>query len=86
MVIPFSIPRGVVPKSGTDELRGIADQGAPRKPLYTASESRPSEQVEALNDRCRAGDWDHEDKDTRSGRAVGNLPASSVSALQLVLQ
>ena len=63
--VPYRvIPRGVVPKSGTDELRGIADQGAPRKPLHTTSESRHSEKVEALNDRCRAGDWDHEDKDT----------------------
>ena len=34
--VPYRvIPRGVVPKAGTDELRGIADQGAPRKPLYT---------------------------------------------------
>ena len=77
--VPYRvIPRGVVPKAGTDELRGIADQGAPRKPLYTKPAPMPGqadaarqpsgaargERVEALNDKCRADpEWDHEDKD-----------------------
>ena len=95
--VPYRvIPRGVVPKAGTDELRGIADQGAPRKPLpvhrarrasgpshrqeahrvrwadqpsdprYESTGPAGAERplVEALNDKCRAGDWGHEDKDT----------------------
>ena len=77
--VPYRvIPRGVVPKAGTDELRGIADQGAPRKPLYTRPSSTADRRdtarqptraargacVEALNDKCRADPaWDHEDKD-----------------------
>ena len=73
--VPYRvIPRGVVPKAGTDELRGIADQGAPRKPLHTQREGAdnfwPGGAVEALNDKCRADpSWDHEDKDTLSSAA-----------------
>ena len=73
--VPYRvIPRGVVPKAGTDELRGIADQGAPRKPLHTrrkgADHPPPGDAVEALNDKCRADpSWDHEDKDTLSSAA-----------------
>ena len=59
--VPYRVtPRGVVPKAGTDELRGIGDQGAPRKPLRT---ERSGELVEALNAKCRDADWSHEDKD-----------------------
>ena len=102
--VPYRvIPRGVVPKAGTDELRGIADQGAPRKPLpvhRARCASGPSHRkgarrvhwanqpsdpgpagaerplVEALNDKCRAGDWDHEDKDTLEHAGQTSFAAS----------
>ena len=58
---PFRIvPRGVVAKAGTTELRGVMDQGAPRKPTYTED---TDVLVTSLNDVCRAGGWAHEYKD-----------------------
>ena len=92
--VPYRIiPRGVVPKAGTDELRGIADQGAPRKPLYTrrmrggiewekdiGSTLPDGEVVEALNAKCRADKlWDHEDKDTLSHAAFNGAVLQSLA-------
>ena len=57
--VPYRvIPRGVVPKAGTDELRGIADQGAPRKPLYTKpvqGHGQSAMQIPTLNDERFVG-------------------------------
>ena len=60
--VPFrAMPRGVVPKKGTDELRGIGDQGQPRKQLLTR---RSHEEVVPLNVLSRGGDWHHQDMDS----------------------
>ena len=59
------ISRGEVAKNGTDELRGIVDQGQPRKPLSTVD----GEPVEALNPKTKLADWSHEDKDTLENAA-----------------
>ena len=60
--VPFrAMPRGVVPKKDTDELRGIGDQGQPRKPLRTR---RSGEPVASLNGLSREGDWSHQDMDS----------------------
>ena len=65
--VPYrAVPRGLVAKHGTEEKRGIADQGAPRKTLRT---QRSNEPVESLNDLCRAAGWAHEDKDTLENAA-----------------
>ena len=60
------IPRGVVSKIGTNELRGISDQGAPRanasRPPLLTSDTKV--EVLSLNTVCRAGDWSPEVKDT----------------------
>ena len=75
--IPFRVcPRGVVGKKDTDELRGIADMGAPRKPLRTA---RGREWVNSLNDRCRAGDWAHEDKDTLQSATLNGCIVQAIA-------
>ena len=71
------MPRGVVPKAGTDELRGIADQGAPRKRLRT----RGGEPVESLNEKCRAGDWTHEDKDSLEQAALNGAIVQALGDL-----
>ena len=79
------VPRGIVPKPGTDELRGIADQGAPRKPLRTqrppGDTSSTQEQVEALNQKCREGDWDHEDKDNLEHAAFNGAILQAIADL-----
>ena len=65
--VPFRcVPRGIVDKHGTDEKRGVGDQGQPRKLLYTApSTGGQPERVYAMNPMSRAnGDWAHEDKDS----------------------
>ena len=63
--VPFRcVPRGEVAKRGTAELRGIADQGQPRKHLSTRFSNEP---VSSLNSEARLGDWDHESKDTIEG-------------------
>ena len=60
--VPFrAMPRGVVPKKGTDELRGIGDQGQPRKRLCT---QRSGETVTPLNELSRKGTWSHQDMDS----------------------
>ena len=60
--VPFrAMPRGVVPKKGTDELRGIGDQGQPRKSLLTR---RTSEPVVPLNELSREGEWSHQNMDS----------------------
>ena len=59
------ISRGNVSKAGTEELRGIVDQGQPRKPLETCD----GEPVEALNPKTKLADWSHEDKDTLENAA-----------------
>jgi len=69
--VPFRcVPRGETEKKGTTELRGIADQGNPRKPLFTR---RSGEAVPALNDAARQGLWDHEDKDTVQAAVLDGL-------------
>ena len=60
--VPFrAMPRGVVPKKGTEELRGIGDQGQPRKSLLTR---RSNEPVVPLNELSREGDWSHQNMDS----------------------
>ena len=60
--VPFrAMPRGVVPKKGTEELRGIGDQGQPRKSLRTR---RSGEPVVPLNELSREGEWSHQYMDS----------------------
>jgi len=76
---PFRcIPRGEVPKKGSVELRGIADQGQPRKRLRT---QRSREPVPALNDVAREGEWDHEDKDTVQAAVLNGLIVQALADL-----
>ena len=65
--VPFrAMPRGVVPKKGTEELRGIGDQGQPRKRLCTR---RSGEPVTPLNVMSREGDWSHQDMESLESAA-----------------
>ena len=65
--VPFrAMPRGVVPKKGTDELRGIGDQGQPRKRLLT---QRSGEPVTSLNELSRGGKWSHQNMDSLESAA-----------------
>ena len=65
--VPFrAMPRGVVPKKGTDELRGIGDQGQPRKRLLTL---RSGEPVTSLNELSREGSWSHQNMDSLESAA-----------------
>ena len=60
--VPYrAISQGEVPKKGTDELRGVGDQGQPRKPLYT---QHSWETVLALNEASKHAEWSHQDMDS----------------------
>jgi len=77
--IPFRcIPRGEVHKKGVAELRGIADHGNPRKRLRT---QRSGEEVPALNDVARLGDWHHEDKDDVQAAVLNGLIVQALADL-----
>ena len=56
------IPRGLVEKVGTEEKRGVGDQGAPRKLTTTEDTGVP---VKSLNETCKADKgWAPEAKDS----------------------
>ena len=60
--VPLRVmPRGMVAKKGTTELRGIGDQGQPRKSLLTR---RTNEPVVPLNELSREGEWSHQHMDS----------------------
>jgi len=72
--IPFrAAPRGCVAKRDSKELRGIGDQGQPRKRLRT---KRSGEEVPALNTLSREGDWHHQYMD--------NLESASLNGALLL--
>ena len=77
--IPFrAMPRGVVPKKGTEELRGIGDQGQPRKRLCTR---RSGEPVTPLNVMSREGEWSHQDMDSLETAAHNSAVLQSLADL-----
>ena len=77
--VPFrAVPRGEVPKRGTDELRGIADQGQPRKRLRT---KRGGDPVESLNELSRAADWPHQDMDNLESAALNGAICQALADL-----
>ena len=67
--VPFRcVPRGEVPKKGTTELRGVVDQGQPRKRLRT--QDAGDEPVRALNDVSRDADWPAQGMDSLESAAL----------------
>ena len=73
------VSRGMTGKNGTEELRGIVDQGQPRKPLRTEGDG---EEVEALNPKTKLADWSHEDKDTIENATYNGVIIDQLMRLQ----
>ena len=69
------MPRGIVAKKGTTELRGIGDQGQPRKRLRTR---RSQEEAIPLNTQCKEGDWHHQDMDSLESAAFNGAVCHSL--------
>ena len=72
------MPRGIVAKKGTTELRGIGDQGQPRKRLRTR---RSQEEVIPLNTQCKEGDWHHQDMDSLESAAFNGAVCQALGDL-----
>ena len=77
--VPLRVmPRGMVAKKGTTELRGIGDQGQPRKRLRTR---RSQEEVVPLNTQSREGEWHHQNMDTLESAAHNAAVLQALSDL-----
>ena len=77
--VPLRVmPRGMVAKKGTTELRGIGDQGQPRKRLRTR---RSREEVVPLNTLSREGDWHHQNMDSLESAAHNAAVAQALGDL-----
>ena len=77
--VPLRVmPRGMVAKKGTTELRGIGDQGQPRKRLRTR---RSQEEVVPLNTLSREGDWHHQNMDSLESAAHNAAVAQALGDL-----
>ena len=77
--VPLRVmPRGMVAKKGTTELRGIGDQGQPRKRLRTR---RSLEEVVPLNTLSREGDWHHQNMDSLESAAHNAAVAQALGDL-----
>eukprot|EP00966_Prymnesium_polylepis_P324532 7380571-Prymnesium_polylepis.1 len=71
-------PRGIVTKKGTLEMRGICDNGAPRKRLCT---DRSRLLVESPNVVARRAVWHHEDKPTTQDAAANGTIVRELGVL-----
>ena len=78
--VPFrACPRGEVAKKGTAELRGICDQGSPRKRLRTSDAG--DEAVVPLNDESSRADWPRQGMDGLEGAALNGAIVQELADL-----